>query len=190
MKKLLSTFLALASATQLFAQAASPSPPEKRSMGEQSAWERWHNKLFERLELTADQKEKIKQIREADRDNLRTDWAQVKIAGESLKAALLANSENTGEVQAKAIDLANAFSTSTAQTALHLAKISQVLKPAQRVMFVEAIENLMRRSHRPGFEERGGPWRERAPWRREHQLPEQKPGPPQESPTPEGRSNP
>jgi Spy/CpxP family protein refolding chaperone len=124
MKKILFTFLALTSATQLFAQTASPTPSEQESTGVQSAEERWHDKLFERLDLAADQKERINQIREADRENLREAWARVKIAGESLKAALLANPENTADVQAKATDLANTVSTSTTQTALHLAKIT------------------------------------------------------------------
>ena len=190
MKQILFAFLALTLATQLFAQTVSPTPSEQGSTGVQSAEERWHDKLFERLDLAADQKERINQIREADRENLREAWARVKIAGESLKAALLANPENTADVQAKATDLANALSTSTTQTALHLAKINQVLKPAQRVMLTEAIENLMRNWHRPGFEERGGPWRERGPWRRENQSPEQHPALPQESPTPGGQSNP
>jgi len=189
MKKFLCSFLALASAAQLFAQMASPTPPEQGAIGEQWAWQRWHN-LFQRLELTADQKEKIKQIRDADRENLATAWAEVKIAGESLKAALLANPENTGDVQAKAAELAKALSTSTAETAQHLAKINQALKPAQRVMFTEAIENQMRRWHRPGFEQGGRPWRERGPQRKENQSSEQRPVPPQESPTPESQSNP
>lgn len=188
--KILYAFLPLAAATQLFAQVASPTLPEQGAKGEQSAWQRWHHNLFERLDLTDDQKEKVKQIRDADRENLATAWAEVKIASESLKAALLANPENTADVQAKAAELAKALSTSTAQTALHLAKINQVLKPEQRVTFTEAIENQMRRWHRPGFEQRGRPWRERGRRWKGNQSPEQRPAPPQESPTPENQSNP
>jgi len=63
----------------------------------------------------------------------------LKIARESLKAALLANPENVVDIQTKATNLANALSTSSVQTALHYAKISQVLTPAQRVELEEAI---------------------------------------------------
>ena len=53
-------------------------------------------------QLTDDEKAKLKQIRDADQDSLRSAWAQVRIARESLDAALLANPENIADIQTKA----------------------------------------------------------------------------------------
>jgi Spy/CpxP family protein refolding chaperone len=124
--------------------------------------------------LTDAQKEKLKQIREADRETLRSARAQVKIAKEVLKAALLANPENVADIQTKATNLANALSTSSVQTALHYAKISEVLTPAQRVEVEEAMEHRLRN------------WRNRFGGRQEGPSREQRPGPGEdESPEPE-----
>ena len=128
--------------------------------------------IWDRLNLTDEQKEKLKQIREADRENLRSVWAQVKIARELLRAALLANPENVADIQTKATNLANALSTSSVQTALHYAKISEVLTPAQRVEAAEALEQRMP-NWRKRFGGRGdGPARERFPGPREDGSPE------------------
>jgi Spy/CpxP family protein refolding chaperone len=109
MKKIAITLLALAYATRLFAQAADSSPTDQGKTGTQPVQRPMQDRFWERLDLTDDQKEKLKQIREADRDSLLSARAQVRIARESLKAALLANPENTADIQAKATDLANAL---------------------------------------------------------------------------------
>ena len=88
--------------------------------------------------MTDDEKAEPKQIRDANQDGLRSAWAQVRIARESLDAALLANLENIADIQTKATNLANALSTSAVQMALHRAEINAVLTPAQRVDFFNA----------------------------------------------------
>jgi hypothetical protein len=101
--------------------------------------------------------------------NLTAAWAQVAIAKESLKAALLANPENVADIQTKATDLANALSTGSVQMALHLAKISQVLTPAQRVQLEGAWS---RRMHDWGQRLRGpmeGPSKDQCPSQRKDQ---------------------
>jgi Spy/CpxP family protein refolding chaperone len=145
MKRIAFTFLALISATSLFAQSADSSatdnsklePPPKQAAPKHSFWDR--------LNLTDDQKEQLKQIRAADRDSLGAAWAQVKITQESLHAALLANPENTEDIQAKATNYAKALSTKSVQWALHEAKVSQVLTPTQRVALDETLEH--RKNH-------------------------------------------
>jgi Spy/CpxP family protein refolding chaperone len=184
MKKIPITLLALTYATRLFAQAAEPSPADQGKTGTQPVQESMQQRLWERLQLTDDQKEKLKQIREADRDSLRSARAQVTIARESLKAALLANPENIADIQTKATNLANALSTSSVQIALHRAKINQPLTPAQRVALDEARERRMRRGLRPGAGAERGPWQQRRPWQRQNQSPQQKPAAPQDSQTP------
>jgi Spy/CpxP family protein refolding chaperone len=138
MKKIAIMSLVLVSATSLFAQTADPSPTDQGKPGTPPIHRPLKNWFWDRLNLAEDQKEKLKQIREADRESLTSAWAQVAIARESLKAALLANPENVPDIQTKATDLANALSTSSVQMALHLAKINQVLTPAQRVELEEA----------------------------------------------------
>src|ERR1700738_1140299 len=138
MKKIAIMSLMLVSATSLFAQPADPSPTDQGKPGTPPTHRPMKNWFWDRLNLAEDQKEKLKQIREADRESLTAAWAQVAIAKESLKAALLANPENVADIQTKATDLATALSTGSVQMALHLAKISQVLTPAQRVELEEA----------------------------------------------------
>jgi Spy/CpxP family protein refolding chaperone len=138
MKKIAIMSLVLVSATSLFAQTADPSPTDQGKPGTPPIHRPLKNWFWDRLNLAEDQKEKLQQIREADRESLTSAWAQVAIARESLKAALLANPENVPDIQTKATDLANALSTSSVQMALHLAKINQVLTPAQRVELEEA----------------------------------------------------
>jgi Spy/CpxP family protein refolding chaperone len=140
------------------------------------------HRFWERLHLTDDQKAKLHQIREADQDSLRSAWAQVAIARESLKAALLANPENIADIQAKATNLANALSTSAVQMALHRAKINQVLTPVQRVALEEARHHRMRHweRHGRGAERGGGPWEERHRWQRQNQSPQETPATPEE----------
>ena len=181
MKKITMTLLALAYATRLFAQAADPSPTDQGKTGTQPRQKSIQERFWDRLDLTDAQKEKLKQIREADRDSLRSARAQVKIARESLKAALLANPENTADIQAKATNLANVLSTSSVQMALHRAKINQVLTPVQRVALDEAREYRMRRWNRRGSDAERGPWEERRPWQRQNQSPQQPPSAPQDS---------
>jgi Spy/CpxP family protein refolding chaperone len=150
MKRIVLIFLTLISATSLFAQNAGPSPADQGNPGTPPIRRSGRNWIWNRLNLAEDQKEKLKQIREADRESLTAARAQVAIARESLKAALLANPENVADIQAKATDLANALSKSSVQMALHLAKINQVLTPTQRVALEEANERRMRnwRQHR------------------------------------------
>ncbi len=144
MKKIAIIFLTLVSATSLFAQTADPSPADQGKPGTPPIRRPMKNWFWDRLNLVQDQKEKLQQIREADRESLTAAWAQVAIARESLKAALLANPENVADIQTKATDLANALSTSSVQMALHLAKINQVLTPAQRIELEEARSRRMR----------------------------------------------
>jgi Spy/CpxP family protein refolding chaperone len=184
MKKIATTLLALAYATPLFAQAADPSPTDQGKTGTQPVQESMQHRFWERLELTDDQKAKLQQIREGDRDSLRSARAQVRIARESLKAALLANPENIADIQTKATNLANALSTSTVQMALHRAKINQVLTPAQRVALDEARRHWMRRWRRPGGGAERGSRRRWRPWQRQNQSPQQTPAAPQDSQTP------
>jgi len=180
MKKIAITLFALASAVPLLAQVADPSPADAGKTGAEPVQRQVRRDLWNRLQLTDDQKNKLKEIREADRDNLRSAWAQVKIARESLKAALLANPENIADVQTKATAVANALSTSSVQMALHLAKINQVLTPVQRVELVDARRHWMtRRWRRFGGDREGGPGEERRPWQRQNQAPEQTPSPAQ-----------
>jgi Spy/CpxP family protein refolding chaperone len=180
MKKIVITLFALASAVPLIAQLADPSPTDAGKTGAEPAQRQERRGLWDRLQLTDDQRTKLQQIREADRDNLRSARAQVRIARESLKAALLANPENVADVQTKATAVANALSTSSVQMALHLAKINQVLTPVQRVELVDARRHWMtRRWRRFGGDREGGPGQERRPWQRQNQAPQQTPSPAQ-----------
>ena len=169
MKKIAIIFLTLVSAASLFAQSADPSPTDQAKPGTPPTRRPMKNWFWDRLNLAEDQKEKLQQIREADRENLTAAWAQVAIAKESLKAALLANPENVADIQTKATDLANALSTGSVQMALHLAKISQVLTPAQRVQ-LEGVWS--RRMDDWGQRLRGpmeGPSKDQRPWQRKDQ---------------------
>jgi Spy/CpxP family protein refolding chaperone len=184
MKKIAITLLASAYAAHLFAQAANPSPTDQGKIAPGPAQESMRGCLWEGLQLTDDEKAKLKQICDADQDGLRSAWAQVRIAREALDAAMLANPENIADIQTKATNLANALSTSTVQMALHRAKINAVLTPAQRVALFDAGRRRMRGCNRPRGGAERGPWRERRPWQRQDQLPQQTPAAPQDSRTP------
>jgi Spy/CpxP family protein refolding chaperone len=186
MKKIAITLLALAYATRLF--AADPSPADQGKTGAQPVQKSMQKRFWERLQLTDDQKAKLKEIREADRDSLRSAWAQVRIARESLKAALLATPENSADIQTKATNLANALSTSTVQMAMHRAKVYQVLTPVQRVALDEAGKH-MRRWHRPGGGAERGPWQRWHPWQKQNQSPPQTPAAPPDSQAPPAPTN-
>lgn len=166
MKKIALTLLALTYATRLFAQTPDPSPSEQGKTETQPFEKAREHHFWGRLHLTDDQKAKLDQIREADQDNIRSGWAQVAIARETLKAALLANPENTADIQAKATKLADALSTVSVQMALHRAKVNQVLTPAQRVALEEGKHRRMHHWGRHGREAERGPWQERGPWHR------------------------
>jgi Spy/CpxP family protein refolding chaperone len=183
MKKIAITLLALAYAARLFAQAVNPTPTDQSRNSPEPAQNPMRDRFWETLQLTDDEKAKLKQIREADRDGLRTARAQVIIARESLNAAILANPENIADIQTKAINLANALSTSTVQMALHRAKINAVLTPEQRVALYETIRRMRRWNRRRGGAERG-PWHPQGRWQRQDQLPQQTPAAPQDSQTP------
>jgi Spy/CpxP family protein refolding chaperone len=189
MKKIALAFLALASAANLFAQTADPNAPVQPKPEAQAPQPRTKHFLWDRLNLTDDQKDKLKQICEADRDTLRSAWAQVKIAQESLHAALLANPDNTADIQAKATDLANALGTKSIQSALHEAKIDQVLTPPQRVTFEEAKQHRMDRWrwHHGGPEHRR--WQQEQPWQRRNQPSPPATAAPTEGQTPETSTN-
>jgi Spy/CpxP family protein refolding chaperone len=184
MKKIAIALLALASATHLFAQAADPSPTDQGKTENEPAQKSLHQRFWEGLQLTDDEKAELKQIREADRDSLRSARAQVRIARESLDAALLANPENVADIQTKATNLANALSTSVVQMALHRAKINAVLTPVQRVALDDARRRRMRRWnwHRGGAAR--GPWQQRHSWQKQEQSPQPTPATPQDSQTP------
>ena len=187
MKRIAITPLASAYAAHAFAQAANPSPTDQGKTAPEPPQKSMRGCLgcfCEEFQLTDDEKAKLKQIDDADQDSLRSAWAQVRIARESLDAALLANPENIADIQTKAINLANALGTSSVQMALHRAKINAVLTPAQRVALVDA-----ERRRTPGWNRsRGGPergpWDERRPWQRQNQLPPQTPSAPQDNRNP------
>ena len=184
MKKIAITLLASAYAAHLFAQAADPSPTDQGKTAPEPAQESMRGCFWEGLQLTDDEKAKLKQIDDADRDGLRSAWAQVRIARESLDAALLANPENIADIQTKATNVANAISTSTVQMALHRAKINAVLTPAQRVALFDAGRRRMRGCNRPRGGAERSPWQEQRPWQRQDQLPQQTPAAPQDGRTP------
>ena len=184
MKKIAITLLASAYAAHLFAQAANPSPTEQAKTAPEPAQKSMRGCFWEGLQLTDDEKAKLEQIRDADRDGLRSARAQVRIARESLDAALLANPENIADIQTKATNLANALSTRTVQMALHRAKINAVLTPAQRVALFDAGRRRMGGWNCPCGGAERGPWQEQRPWQRQDQLPPQKPPGPQDSQTP------
>jgi Spy/CpxP family protein refolding chaperone len=179
MKKIVTMFLTLVAATNLFAQTADPSPADQGKPGPPLIRRQLKNWFWDRLNLAEDQKEKMRQIREADRESLRTAWAKVAIAKELLKAALLANPENTADIQTKATDLANALSASSVQMALHLAKIGEVLTPVQRVELEEAMSRRMYnwRQHLGGLMEDLS--KDQYPWQRKDQSPQEPPAAPQ-----------
>ena len=131
MRTILLTILFLGSATGLFAQNADQGPTVQPSPGFQTNERRGPRP---QLDLTEDQKAKIKEIREADKDSLKSAIEQVRTAREALQSALLADPENTADIQAKATTLGNAESALTVQRALQEAKINGVLTPAQRTM--------------------------------------------------------
>jgi Spy/CpxP family protein refolding chaperone len=181
MKRIALTLLGLAWATSLFAQTADPGATDKPKLPARPRWEQRRNLFWDRLDLTDEQKEKLKQIREEDRQSLRSAWAEAKIAQESLHAALLANPENTADIQSKATNWANALSTRTVQFALHEAKVSQVLTPEQRVVLDEAIQARMSRRHRHGGGPEDGRRRSERPWERVN--PESRPAAPVATPS-------
>ena len=181
--------LGLAWATSLFAQTIDPGAADKPKLPARPQWEQRRHLFWDRLNLTDEQKEKLKQIREEDRQSLRSAWAEAKIAQESLHAALLANPENTADIQAKATNWANALSTRTVQFALHEAKVSQVLTPTQRVAVDEAIKSrrLRRWNRRDGGAE--GRWQSERPGGRMN--PASRPAAPEATPnaSPEAPTN-
>jgi Spy/CpxP family protein refolding chaperone len=180
MKKIATVFLTLVSVTSLFAQTADPSPTDQGKPGSPPIHRPMKNWFWDRLNLAEDQKEKLQQIRAADRESLTSAWAQVAIARESLKAALLANPENVADIQTKATDLANALSTSSVQMALHLAKINQVLTPAQRVELAEARSRRMRNWRQRLRGPMEGLSKDQCPSQGKDQSPEQTPAAPQD----------
>ena len=178
MKKIVTTLFVLASVAPLIAQLADSSPSDAGKTGAEPVHRQEWGGLWDRLQLTDDQRNKLKEVREADRDNLRSAWAQVRIARESLKAALLANPENTADIQTKATAVANALSTSSVQVALHLARVNQVLTPVQRVEMADARRHrMMRRWRRSGDDDERGSREQQRPWQRQNQQPEQTPTP-------------
>jgi len=100
------------------------------------------------LNLTEDQKAKLKEIREAGKDSLQSAIEQVRTAQEALRSALLANPENTADIQTKATTLGNAESALTVQRALQQAKINEVLTPAQRTILDTSRKERQQRGRR------------------------------------------
>jgi protein CpxP len=146
MRTILLTILSFASATGLFAQNADQGPTVQPSPGFQSNERRTP---WPQLKLTEDQKAKLKEIREADKDSLKSAIEQVRTAREALQSALLANPENTADIQAKATSLGNVQSAVTVQRALQRAKINEVLTPAQRTI-LDASGKERQQRRRPG----------------------------------------
>jgi Spy/CpxP family protein refolding chaperone len=187
MKKIAVILLALACTTRLFAQANDPGPPDQDKAQTPPREEPREHRCWDRLHLTDDQRAKLHQIRKADEEGIRSAWAQVAIARALLKAALLANPENTADIQAKATNLANALSATAIQMATHRAKINQVLTPVQRVALEEAKEHRMHHCwerHGRGLEGGEEPWRERRHGREQDQSSEQTPAIPHENQSP------
>jgi Spy/CpxP family protein refolding chaperone len=145
MRTILLTVLFLASATGLFAQNADQGPTVQPSPGFQTTERRGPRP---ELNLTEDQKAKLKEIREAGKDSLQSAIEQVRTAQEALRSALLANPENTADIQAKATTLGNAQSALTVQRALQQAKINEVLTPAQRTILDSSRKELQQRRRR------------------------------------------
>jgi Spy/CpxP family protein refolding chaperone len=182
MKRIALTLLGLVSATSLFAQAAALSTADKPNPLPQPRREHMRDLFWDRLKLTDEQKEKLQQIREADRQSLGSAWAQAKIAQESLHAALLANPENTADIQSKATNWANALSARSVQWALHQAKVNEILTPTQRVALDEANKTRLRRWHRPNGGWENGRWQRERPWEKRNQAS----GPAVPTPSPSG----
>jgi Spy/CpxP family protein refolding chaperone len=90
-RTILSTVLFLASATGLFAQNADQGATVQPSPGLQTNERRGP---MPQLNLTEDQKAKIKEIGEADKDSLKSAIEQVRTAREALQSVLLANPES------------------------------------------------------------------------------------------------
>jgi Spy/CpxP family protein refolding chaperone len=105
------------------------------------------------LNLTEDQKAKLKEIQQAGKDSLKSAIDEVRTARDALQSALLANPENTADIQAKANTLGNAQSALTVQRALQQAKINEVLTPAQRTIVASRKARQQRRRQGPGNEE-------------------------------------
>jgi Spy/CpxP family protein refolding chaperone len=189
MKRIALTLLGLAWAASLFAQTADPSAADKPKLPPRAQWEQRRHLFWDRLDLTDEQKEKLKQIRADDRQNLRSAWAEAKIAQESLHAALLANPENTADIQAKATSWANALSTRSVQLALHEAKVNQVLTPAQRVALDEANKARLKRWHRGNGGSENGRWQSGRPWQRMNPAARSAVPAPTPSVTPEAPTN-
>jgi len=132
MKKIAITLLALAYASCLFAQVAEPSPTGQSKIETQRVQNSMQHRFWQNLQLTDDQKEKLKQIREVGQYSLRSAWAQVETAQVSLHLAILTNPENAADIQTKATKLASALSKESTQVARYEAKVNQVLTAAQR----------------------------------------------------------
>jgi len=146
MRAILLAILSLASATGLFAQNADQGLTVQPSPGFQS---NERKAPWPQLKLTEDQKAKLKEIREADKDSLKSAIEQVRTAREALQSALLADPENTADIRAKASSLGNAESAVTVQRALQEAKINEVLTPAQRTI-LDASRKERQQRRRPG----------------------------------------
>ena len=150
MRTILLTILSLALATGLFAQNADQGPTVQPSPGLQSNEGRGPRP---QLNLTEDQKAKLKEIQQARKDSLKSAIDEVRTARDVLQSALLANPENTADIQAKATTLGNAQSALTVQRALQQAKINAVLTPAQRTILASRNERQQRRRQGAGNEE-------------------------------------
>jgi Spy/CpxP family protein refolding chaperone len=150
MRTILLTILSFALATGLFAQNADQGPTVQPSPGLQSNEGRGPRP---QLNLTEDQKAKLKEIQQAGKDSLKSAIDEVRTARDVLQSALLANPENTADIQAKATTLGNAQSALTVQRALQQAKINAVLTPAQRTILASRKERQQRRRQGAGNEE-------------------------------------
>jgi Spy/CpxP family protein refolding chaperone len=150
MRTILLTILSLASATGLFAQNADQGPTVQSSPGLQYKETRGP---LPQLNLTEDQKAKLKEIQQAGKDSLKSAIDEVRTARDTLQSALLANPENTADIQAKATTLGNAQSALTVQRALQQAKINAVLTPAQRTILASRKKRQQRRRQGAGNEE-------------------------------------
>ena len=129
------------------AQESGPAAPEKPlpDHGPRFSKNRFpKHDLFERLELTPDQKMQIEKLKEGDRQSLLEARDKVQIARDILESAVREHPQDDAGIKAKAADLGAAVSTLITQVSLHRSRFLQILTGDQR----EKMEEF--RHHRGG----------------------------------------
>jgi Spy/CpxP family protein refolding chaperone len=152
------TGLLCAGSIDVRAQESGPAASEKPSPehGPRLSQNRFpKHDLFERLELTLDQKTQIEKLKEADRQSLLEARDKVQIARDILEAAVREHPQDDAGIKAKAADLGAAVSTLITQVSMHRSRFLQILTGDQR----EKMEEFRRHRGRPhfGFPPHDGP---------------------------------